>query len=119
MNRKKFILSWLTLIAGAKLSLAGREKTVVAPALRFGIVTDLHYADRPFNNTRYYKESLPKLSECIELMNEQEVDFLIELGDFKDQNTPPDEKETLGFLDTIESKFRQFKGPVYHVLGFR
>lgn len=117
MNRKKFILSWLTLIAGTKLSLAGREEAVAAPTLRFGIVTDLHYADRPSNNSRYYKESLPKLSECIELMNEQKVDFLIELGDFKDQNIHPDEKETLRFLETIESKFRQFKGPVYHVLG--
>jgi predicted phosphodiesterase len=117
MNRKKFLLSWVTLIAGTKLLLAGNEKAVAAPTIRFGIVTDLHYADRLPNNSRYYKQSLTKLSECIELMNEQGVDFLIELGDFIDQNIHPDEEETLRFLETIELKFRQFKGPVYHVLG--
>lgn len=117
MNRKKFLLSSLTLIAGTKLSFAGGGKTVAAPAIRFGIITDLHYADRTPNGSRYYRESLTKLSECVELMNEQRVNFLIELGDFKDQNIQPDEGETLRFLETIEAKFRQFKGPVYHVLG--
>lgn len=78
---------------------------------------DLHYADRSPNGSRYYRQSLTKLSECVELMNEQRVDFVIELGDFKDQNVHPDEEETLRFLETIESTFTQFKGPVYHVLG--
>ncbi len=117
MDRKKFILSSLTLIAGTKSVLAGRENFTTAPAVRFGIVTDLHYADREPNGSRYYKQSLDKLSECVELMNEQSVDFLIELGDFKDQNIQPDENETLRYLETIENEFRQFKGPVYHVLG--
>ncbi|HRQ51310.1 MAG TPA: metallophosphoesterase [Agriterribacter sp.] len=117
MNRKKFLLSWVALIAGTKLSLAGDEKTVAAAKLRFGIITDLHYADRLPNNSRYYRQSLTKLSECVELMNEQRVDFLIELGDFKDQDIHPDATETLRFLETIESKLRQFKGPVHHVLG--
>lgn len=117
MDRKKFILSSLTLIAGTKSVLAGKENYFASPAVRFGIVTDLHYADRESNGSRYYKQSLDKLSECVELMNEQAVDFLIELGDFKDQNVHPDEKETLRYLETIEQKFRQFKGPIYHVLG--
>lgn len=116
MNRKKFLLSWMTLIAGTKLSLAENGKGSAA-AIRFGVVTDLHYADRLPENSRYYKQSLTKLSECVDLMNEQNVDFLIELGDFKDQNVHPDEEETLRFLETIELKFREFKGPVYHVLG--
>lgn len=113
MDRKKFLLSSLTLIAGAKLSFP----TPSARISRFGIVTDLHYADRASSGTRYYQQSLPKLTECVELMNEQKVDFLVELGDFKDQNTQPDEKETLHYLETIESEFGKFKGPRYHVLG--
>ena len=50
-------------------------------------------------------------------MNEQKVDFLVELGDFKDQGKPPDEAATLGYLRKIEDVFRGFKGLRFHVLG--
>ena len=50
-------------------------------------------------------------------MNQQKVDFLIELGDFKDQGKPPSEKSTLQFLKAIESVYSGFEGPRYHVLG--
>jgi DNA repair exonuclease SbcCD nuclease subunit len=85
--------------------------------IRFGIFTDPHYAERDANINRYYRESLDKVSECIDLMNEQNVDFLIELGDLKDQGDPPKETETLQFLTTIEKELRRFDGPLYHVLG--
>jgi len=86
-------------------------------AVRFGIVTDCHYADADTAGTRYYRHSLVKLGECVELMNEQQVDFLVELGDFKDQDSPPVEQKTLSYLQTVESVFRKFNGPTYHVLG--
>ncbi|MDA3925698.1 MAG: metallophosphoesterase [Kiritimatiellae bacterium] len=85
--------------------------------LRFGIVTDSHYADAPAKGRRCYRKSMGKMQECVDLMNEQKVDFLIELGDFKDQGSPSSEKSTLKFLDAIESVFSKFKGPRYHVLG--
>ena len=40
---------------------------------------------------------MKKLSECVDLMNEQKVDFLIELGDFKDQGNPPEKMRLSGF----------------------
>ena len=85
--------------------------------LRFGIVTDTHYADTDPLGTRYYRESLGKLRECIDLMNEKKVKFLCELGDFKDQANPPKEESTLRFLREIEKVFREFRGPRYHVVG--
>jgi len=85
--------------------------------VRFGIVTDCHYADADTVGTRYYRHSLDKLGECVELMNEQQVDFLVELGDFKDQDSPPVEQKTLSYLQAIESVFCKFDGPAYHVLG--
>lgn len=118
IDRRKFITTTITLLGGIPVlsikSAQGRNKPV-----RFGIVTDIHYADRvtPDNSSRYYKESLEKLSECVDLMNQQEVDFLIELGDFKDQGAVPKEEETLIFLKTVEKEFSRFKGPHYHVLG--
>jgi len=85
--------------------------------LRFGIVTDTHYADAGPLGTRYYRESPAKLRECVGLMNEKKVDFLCELGDFKDQANPPAEESTLRFLRDIEEVFREFRGARYHILG--
>jgi len=118
IDRREFVETTLTLLGGIPFSLFGSAKEDFEP-IRFGIVTDIHYADRvtPDNSNRYYKESLGKLSECVDLMNEQDLDFLIELGDFKDQGAVPKEEETLDFLNTVEKEFRRFKGPCYHVLG--
>ncbi len=83
---------------------------------RFGIVTDSHYTNRNYSN-RFCSESLDKMTECVELMNKQEVDFLVELGDFKDQDDPPVEENTISYLQAVEAIFRQFRGSIYHVLG--
>jgi len=84
---------------------------------RFGIVTDCHYADMDSKGSRHYRESLEKLGECVELMNSEKVDFLIELGDFKDEKPPGNEQQTIGYLRAIEEVYQGFDGPTYHVLG--
>ena len=85
--------------------------------LRFGMLTDLHYARRDPWNTRFYRESLEKMRSCIQFMNTEKPEFLVELGDLKDESAQPSEAETLSFLREIESAFAQFSGPRYHVLG--
>jgi len=85
--------------------------------LSFGIVTDPHYAEIPDINGKYYSKSLYKMNECVSLMNNKKVDFLIELGDFKDLSQPASEKETINYLKAIEKVFTQFNGPRYHVMG--
>jgi len=50
-------------------------------------------------------------------MNAEKVDFLIELGDFKDEDRPPVEQRTLSHLESVETVFRRFHGHRYHVLG--
>jgi len=115
-GRRKFIETTVTILGGIPLSgifLSGDN----ARPVRFGILTDSHFADRDHMGSRYYRESLKKLSECVELMNDQKVDFLIELGDFKDQGNPPEKDETLRFLDLIEKEFCRFNGRRFHVLG--
>lgn len=94
---------WLS-CAGAALfapafSLAARAQG----AFRFGIVTDAHYCDCDARGSRHYRGSIAKMAECVELMNEQKVEFLVELGDLKDQDSKPVEEKTLGYLDEIES----------------
>jgi len=87
------------------------------PLLRFGVVTDLHYADIDPAGAKIYRDSVQKLAACVKVMNDERVQFLVELGDFKDQDTPPVETRTLGFLRTIESAMAGFQGPRYHVIG--
>jgi len=108
-------LAGLALTAISCTSPTGRGRRT--GAVRFGIVTDCHYADADTVGSRYYRLSLDKLDECVEAMNEQEVDFLVELGDFKDQDSPPTGQKTLSYLRAIESVFCKFDGPAYHVLG--
>ncbi len=85
--------------------------------IRFGIVTDSHYANADTIGTRYYRHSLKKMAECVKVMNKEKVDFLAELGDFKDENVPSFEDKTLVYLREIEAVFSKFKNPRYHVLG--
>lgn len=85
--------------------------------LRFGLVTDIHFAHRHVHGTRYYEQSITKLSEAIDVFNRRKLDFMIELGDLKDMGDTPERGQTLSFLDEIEAKFQTFDGPVYHVLG--
>ncbi len=85
--------------------------------LRFGIATDAHYANTDRRGSRYYRESTAKLAECVKLMNEKKADFLVELGDFKDQAQPPAEEGTIADLRAIEEVFKGFKGRRYHVIG--
>ncbi|MDR2482881.1 MAG: metallophosphoesterase [Treponema sp.] len=87
------------------------------PLIRFGLLADLHYARRPVQLNRYYDQSLDKIREALEEFSRRELDFIIELGDLKDQGSPPDRLETLRFLDAAEEELRKFRGPIYHVLG--
>lgn len=109
---------------GAHFELVGRlqEDSKPKPLVRFGIVTDLHYASRDSDpipqgvaGRRCYRESLRKLAEAIAVFNRQRLDFVVELGDFKDLSS--DRKETLVRLEEIEASFARFKGPRYHVFG--
>ena len=116
MNRRKFVETTFTLIGAAPLTGLALPTKKFKP-VQFGIITDMHYAERSPMNNRYYTESLIKVRECVDLMNEQQVDFLIELGDLKDEGNPPVEADTLRFLSNIEHELKRFKGPLYHVLG--
>lgn len=52
--------------------------------VRIGMVTDLHYADKPPAGTRYYREALAKVEEAAEQFQKDQPDFVVELGDLID-----------------------------------
>lgn len=117
ITRRDFLKA--SIIAGFSVAVFGGRlpKAFSKTGLRFGVVTDAHYAEADPQYNRYFRESIAKMNECVSFMNEQKVEFLIELGDFKDQNTPPVEKKTISYLQAIERSFQKFNGPTYHVLG--
>jgi len=117
LSRRKFLGIAGTTAAGLMLSPDLFAKNSEKPMIRFGMISDVHYADREPAGTRFYRQSLTKVQEAIDRMNQEKLDFAIELGDFKDQDAVPNEANTLKYLTDIESVFKKFKGPTYHVLG--
>lgn len=120
-TRRTFIVATAAGVFAGR-HLFGQADAGAEPLVRFGMVTDLHYADidhdpKPIGvvGRRFYRESLRKLGEAVDVFNSRKVDFAIELGDFKDFTR--DREGTLKCLDAIESCFARFKGPRYHVAG--
>ncbi|MDR1809940.1 MAG: metallophosphoesterase [Prevotella sp.] len=119
MDRRQFLITsagiaiFLVSNPLSAVSAMGSKKTKI----KFGIVTDLHFSRRKEYGNRFFTHSLDKLKEAIKVFNRRNLDFIIELGDFKDQSEKPDRPETLSYLDEIEEIFQTFDGATYHVLG--
>ena len=112
---KLFALTGTTLLTMPNLVLSCKNTT--EKPVRFGFMTDSHYADRDVAGTRYYRDSIPKMQEAIQELNSQNLDFLIHLGDFKDQGPEAKPEDTLRYLEAIEGVFQEFEGAKYHALG--
>ena len=100
--------------------LMGVEESKEKPVLRFGVVTDLHYGNMKTVGTRHYRDSRSKLAEAVKVFTARKIDFMIELGDFKDlarEQGKASIEGTKQFAREIEETFAAFKGPRYHVLG--
>lgn len=115
MNRRSFLehIVW----GSAGFSFLGLSSSCLESGITFGLLTDLHYADRSSSGNRYYKDTFNKLKEALAEFERHNLDFIIELGDMKDQGNTPNREETLGFLQEIEAVFQSFPGAIYHVLG--
>ena len=103
------VLSSSAVIPGAAI---GGDKT---PALQIGLVTDLHYADKPPAGTRHYRETPAKLAEAAAEFSKNKPAFLVELGDFID--AADSVKTELGYLKKINRDFSAICKNRHHVLG--
>jgi len=83
--------------------------------VRVGLVTDMHYADKPAGGTRHYRESLGKLATAAQQMHRDEPDLMVELGDLIDSaDSLTVEKE---HLQQIHREFSSLPGKKHYVLG--
>ncbi|MGH7455391.1 MAG: metallophosphoesterase [bacterium] len=117
ISRRKF----LKLGAAAGLGLTGflgasRSLHARAPdEITFGMVTDVHYADKDMRIDRYYRDSIAKLEQCVGAFNESNLAFAVMLGDFIDK--APDRAVELEYLKTMRQVFSQYAGDKHFALG--
>jgi alkaline phosphatase len=81
----------------------------------FGLMTDLHYADKPAAGTRHYRESLDKLDAAGEIFGSQQPTMIVELGDFID--AAPSVATELEYLRTVNRPFSMLGDDRHYVLG--
>lgn len=80
-----------------------------APLFRFGVVADPQYAAVAPRRSRFYGNSLWKLSEALEAFNRQDLAFVTTLGDIIDRYWTS--------YDAILPIYDQLKHPHFFVLG--
>src|SRR5882724_10195640 len=85
------------------------------PSLRFGSITDVHYADRDPVDKRFYRESIAKMREAVSKFREAKTAFVIQVGDLIDE--APTAEGELGHLRTVSAELAKFEGERHHVLG--
>lgn len=124
LSRRAFLRGGALLLAAP---LAGRrsggalsagddtEEPSIAPALRIGLVTDIHYAEKDAAGTRHYREGTAKLREAVDCFNRRRLDFVVELGDLID--AAPSVAEEAKFLEVIERELARLESPRHYVLG--
>ena len=79
------------------------------PLLKAGIVSDVQYADIDNNGSRYYRSSIRKFEEAVQRFQEENVDFVVILGDFIDNDFKS--------YNPLKSIIKGINIPVYFVLG--
>ncbi len=83
--------------------------------LRFGVVTDLHYGDKPAAGTRHYRQTLDKLAEAAAQFQTAEVEFVAELGDLIDAADSVELEQR--YLATVNRAFAAIAPQRHYVLG--
>ncbi|XP_021720162.1 manganese-dependent ADP-ribose/CDP-alcohol diphosphatase-like [Chenopodium quinoa] len=91
------------------------------PLFPFGVISDVQYADIPDGRSflgvpRYYRHSVLVLERAVQKWNSlQNLSFAVNFGDIVDGFCPKD--QSLNAVKMVASKFEEFNGPVYHMIG--
>ncbi|MBC8872756.1 MAG: metallophosphoesterase [Planctomycetes bacterium] len=91
------------------------RETPKAGPFRFGVLTDVHYADADTKGTRHYRDSLEKLRQAIDTFKRLGVAFVVQLGDLVDAGGSKEDE--LVYLRTIDEVYGGFHGDRHYVLG--
>jgi hypothetical protein len=119
MNRRRFLQDGSLLLLGPGLAATPLASMLAADEpqrrVRIGMVTDLHYSDKPPAGTRHYRETLAKFEEATAQFQEAKPDFIVELGDLIDAADSVEAEKK--YLATINKEFAALPGDKHYVLG--
>jgi alkaline phosphatase len=120
LGRRAFLKDGVLLLGAASLpfhtqSASGLTTPGEGRKVRFGLITDLHYADKPPAGTRHYRETPAKLAEAAKHFAEARPDFVVELGDLIDAADSVEAE--LAHLDRIDRDFAAISEHRHYVLG--
>ena len=119
LNRRAFLKNGSLVLAAGCLQAARPASAfpdeTAADVLRVGLITDLHYADKPPAGSRHYRETLDKLAEAAERFERARPAFVAELGDFIDaaDSVPLEQR----YLRRINREFQAISTDRHYVLG--
>jgi 3',5'-cyclic AMP phosphodiesterase CpdA len=116
-TRRAFLQGSTLILTGSALSPASllADEATAKPTLKIGLITVLHYADKPPAGTRHYRETPGKLEKAIDQFTRDKVDFTVELGDLVDAATSVEDEKA--YLKTINSQLSKIPGDRHYVLG--
>ena len=114
-SRRAFVQNGVLILAAASLKPANLFAGEQTDPLRVGVVTDLHYADKPTAGSRHYRETLGKLEEAGTQFQKDQPTFIVELGDFID--AAPEVEVEQRYLKTVNNAFTKLCKDRHYVLG--
>jgi len=119
LGRRAFLKNGSLFLAAAGLDLAQSQIILAADSpskgVKVGLITDLHYADKPSAGTRFYRETLGKLTEAAKQFEKDKPHFIVELGDLIDA---ADSVQTeLTYLKSVNKEFSAISKDRHYVLG--
>jgi len=101
-------LCWSIAIMGAMITMGCANYS----SFSFGIIADVQYAEKDKVGTREYRASKDKLARAVEQFNNEQLAFVVQLGDMIDGGETAEQE-----LRAVTDVFNGLKTRKYHVLG--
>ncbi len=115
IGRRAFLKNGALVLSTTVMSSVVLSADDMNAGLRIGLVTDLHYADKPPAGTRHYRETPEKLAAAAEHFDRANLDFIVELGDLIDAAESVETE--LCYLKQINQDFSRIHPQRHYVLG--
>ncbi len=115
LGRRAFVKNGTLFLAAASASSSALFAGEGSADVRVGLVTDLHYADKPAGGSRHYRDTPDKLAEAAAAFAKVKPDFIVELGDLIDAAESVETE--LGYLTRINKDFAAISDERHYVLG--
>lgn len=115
IGRRSFVRDGMLVMGALAAGSAKLLADTQIEQLRFALVTDLHYADKPSAGTRHYRQTLGKLQEAAKQFARDKPTFIVELGDLIDAAESVETE--LAYLATVNREFAAIGKDRFYVLG--